>query len=126
MSDPHVLLLVAHGSRGQHANDEVRLLTAKLARKLEPECVQVQCAFLELADPSIPSSIDQAVLRGADRITVLPYFLVAGRHVSVDIPKIVDQKNGEYPAVDIRLSAYLGATERVVDMLSDMVKRAIA
>ncbi len=108
------------------ANDEVRQLTARLSQKLEPGRVQVECAFLELAAPSIPSSIDQAVTRGARRITVLPYFLVAGRHVAVDIPKLVNQKSSEYPDVDIQLSEYLGATDCVVDMLSDMVKRAIA
>ena len=125
MSNSHVLLLVAHGSRGQMANDEVRQLTARLSQKLEPGRVKVECAFLELAAPSIPSSIDQAVTRGARRITVLPYFLVAGRHVAVDIPKLVNQKSSEYPDVDIQLSEYLGATD-CVDMLSDMVKRAIA
>ncbi len=126
MSNAHVLLLVAHGSRGQKANDEIRHLTTKLSQKLELGRVQIECAFLELAAPSIPSSIDQAVTRGARRITVLPYFLVAGRHVAVDIPEIVNQKSSEYPDVDIQLCDYLGATDSVVDMLSDIVKRAIA
>lgn len=126
MSNSHVVLLVAHGSRGQKANDEVRQLTAKLSQKLDPGHVQLECAFLELADPSIPSSIDRAVSHGASRITVLPYFLVAGRHVVVDIPKIVDQKSMKYPDVDIQLSDYLGANDCVVDVLSEIVKRAIA
>ncbi len=126
MTNPQVLLLVAHGSRGQKANDEVRLLTTKLSQKFEPGSVQVQCAFLELAHPSIASSIDQAATRGVRRITVLPYFLVSGRHVTVDIPEIVVQKSSEHPTVDIRLTEYLGAADCVVDMLSDMAKRAIA
>lgn len=126
MSESRVLLLVAHGSRGRKANDEVRQMTAKVSQKLGHDCAQVRCAFLELAEPSIPSSIDEAVAGGARQITVLPYFLVAGRHVAVDIPKIVDQKRGEYPDVDIQLCIYFGAADCVVNMLSDLARSAIA
>lgn len=126
MSESRVVLLVAHGSRGHDANDEVRRLTEKLSRKFDCDRVQVRCAFLELAEPSIPSSIDQAVNGGARQITVLPYFLVAGRHVAQDIPDIVREKRDEYPEVDIRLVDYLGAADCVVDILSDLVRRNIA
>jgi sirohydrochlorin ferrochelatase len=97
----------------------------RLSQTFEPGDVQVECVSLKLADPTIPASIDQSVTRRVRRVTLLPYFLVAGHHVAVDTPKVVGHKSSEYPDVDIQLSDYLGATDCVVDMLSDMPKRAI-
>lgn len=113
----HVLLLVAHGSRREASNEEVRQLTGRLGGRIGGEYDAVRCAFLELASPLIPEAIDQAVADGATRITLLPYFLVAGRHVAADIPGIVEQKQRDHPLVELRTARYLGQAEEVLDLL---------
>ncbi len=55
----HSLLLVAHGSRRKTSNDEIRALTETLHRKAENRFDEVRCAFLKLAEPSIPDGIRQ-------------------------------------------------------------------
>ena len=110
------LLLVAHGSRREASNDEVRALTDSLGG-IQSDYDHVDCAFLELAAPSIPDGIRRAIDAGADELVVLPYFLSAGRHVSKDIPGEVDSVRAEFPNVRISLAPYLGASPQIANIL---------
>jgi sirohydrochlorin ferrochelatase len=110
------LLLVAHGSRRDASNDEVRDLTRQL-RKADGRFQHVACAFLELAEPSIPDGLRAAIAAGAGEVVVLPYFLSAGRHVVTDIPAEVAVVQSEHPEVPIRVAPYLGAAEGVAQIL---------
>ena len=110
------LLLVAHGSRRGASNDEVRDLTRQL-EKVDDSFQHVACAFLELAEPSIPDGLRAAIAAGAGEVVVLPYFLSAGRHVVTDIPAEVALVQAEHPDVPIRVAPYLGAADGVVQIL---------
>jgi len=110
------LLLVAHGSRREASNDEVRELTWQLGR-LDGSFQHVACAFLELAEPSIPDGLRTAIAAGAGEVVVLPYFLSAGRHVVTDIPAEVAVVQAEHPDVPIRVAPYLGAADGVARIL---------
>ena len=101
------LVVVAHGSRRASSNDEVRALTEQI-RPQAKEFDLVSCAFLELAEPSIPDGINAVIAAGAEEVVVLPYFLSAGRHVVEDIPGLVAQTKAQNPTVDIQVAPYLG------------------
>lgn len=111
------LLLVAHGSRRQQSNDEVR----EIADKLRPHCSGqydiIHAAFLELAEPLIPDGIKKCIDDGADEVLVLPYFLNSGRHVVEDIPEIVNDTKAHYPNVDIKITPHLGDSGLMMDLL---------
>lgn len=111
------LLLIAHGSRRKASNDEIRALTGRLRHAAADAFDAVDCAFLELADPDIPSGIERLIAAGAEKVTVLPYFLAAGRHVSEDIPAEVDAKRAEHPDVDIAIAPYFGTAEAIPRLL---------
>jgi sirohydrochlorin ferrochelatase len=111
------LLLVAHGSRRAASNDEVRALTERLARQAGGRYGHVACAFLELAEPSIPDGIQGCIDAGADEVVVLPYFLSAGRHVAEDIPGEVKIKQEQYPQLRIHIAPYLGLSDAIPDLL---------
>ena len=113
------LLIVAHGSRRQRSNEEIKLLTQCVARHAGERFSHVGCAFLELAEPSIEAGIDQCVAAGANDITVMPYFLSAGRHVVEDVPGIVKGKQAEYPAINMHFSTYLGASTIMPELIVD-------
>ncbi len=113
------LVIVAHGSRVEASNDEVRLLTERLRPLVNHQYEALTCAFLELAPPSIPEALDHAIAAGATTVTVLPYFLSIGRHVAIDVPEIVSQKQKEYPQVSLVLKPYLGtATQQMTDLIA--------
>jgi len=115
------LLLVAHGSRREASNDEVRQLTDQLQSYINadepPLFDKVSCAFLELAPPSIPDGLEYFISAGTKEIIVLPYFLSAGRHVSEDIPAEVDKVRDKYPNVKIKIADYLGSSSGICHLL---------
>jgi sirohydrochlorin ferrochelatase len=117
------LILVAHGSRRESSNEEIRALTKDLAARGEQDFDHISCAFLELAEPSIPDGIEAQIQSGADKVVVLPYFLSAGRHVAEDIPQLVGSKRQEHPQVDIHIAPYLGVAEGVTDLLLAVASR---
>jgi len=117
------LLLVAHGSKRQFSNDEIRTLSAQLKDQVQPRFDYVACAFLELTTPSIAEGIAQCVAAGAERIVVLPYFLSAGKHIAEDIPQIVEAQRARHPNVDIVISDYIGKQPEMSGLLARVALR---
>ena len=115
------LLVVAHGSRRDASNDEVRALTERVRGASDERFAAIECAFLELAEPSIPDGLQRLIDDGARHITVLPYFLAAGRHVIEDIPEEVAVKQRQHPEVHIEIAPYLGTSETMPGLLLSML-----
>lgn len=111
------LLIVAHGSRRQASNGEVEQLAAQLHASPNHDFTQISCAFLELASPSIPQGIQQAIDAGATEVVVMPYFLSAGRHVSEDIPAAIAEVQPANPMVSIRQIPYLGSLAGIAPLM---------
>ena len=110
-----ILLLVAHGSRKETANQEVRELAARIEGHSGSDYEAVVPAFLEFAEPDIGGGVDHCVKLGAKNITVVPYFLSAGAHVNRDIPGELDIASHRYPGVGLNLTGHLGAVEGIVE-----------
>ena len=111
------LLLVAHGSRRKQSNDEVVILADKLKNNCSEYYGIIHAGFLELAEPLIPEGIQKCVDDGAKSIIVLPYFLNSGRHVTEDIPNIVNDTKSHYPNIEIKIAPHLGASPLMMDLL---------
>ena len=109
------ILLIDHGSRNPASNDRLH----HLAHVYEQEYCSndsdtsyvVRAAHMEIAEPSIPQAL-QALATGSgddeepgvDEIICHPFFLSpSGRHVSEDIPRIVQQ--AQHDRKDDRLSS---------------------
>ena len=110
------VLIIAHGSRRMASNDEVREVTRQFSRQ-EHAFDKVDCAFLELDEPSIPQGLLNAIKEGATEIIVLPYFLSAGRHVTEDIPAQIASVQEAHPNVEIKIAPYLGASSTIPEIL---------
>jgi len=102
------LLIVAHGSRREKSNEEVRQLAQQIATDGSSGFDEVTAAFLELASPSIPEGLEGCIQRGATEVVVFPHFLSAGRHVVEDIPAEVLPVKQKFPGVKIRIAPHLG------------------
>ncbi|MBT5098692.1 MAG: cobalamin biosynthesis protein CbiX, partial [Proteobacteria bacterium] len=57
-----------------------------------------------------------------DDITVLCYFLSAGRHVREDVPAFVEDKRKQYPEVKLSLAPYLGQAPDLIGVLHRLAK----
>ena len=110
------LLIVAHGSRRAASNDEVRTLCDAVAARDQGLYDEVRCAFLELAEPSIEQGLAALIQEGMRDVTVVPYFLSAGRHVAEDIPAAV----AAVPVpegVSVRIAPHVGNSSAMVELL---------
>ncbi len=116
------LVLVAHGSRREASNQEVRHVAEQLQARAMDVFDRVTAAYLELAGPTIPEAIENCIRAGADEVVVIPYFLAAGRHMSDDIPAIIEAAREAHPDVSIRVTPYVGAAPGVVDLLLDLAR----
>ncbi len=115
------LVLVAHGSRRESSNEEVRHVAAQLA-EVGGQYERVMAAFLELAEPLIPDGVQQCLDAGMDEVVVLPYFLSAGRHVVEDIPAEVAKVNNVTQAT-VRIAPYLGSAQGLATILLSLSER---
>ena len=113
------LVLIAHGSRNQRSNDEVRALCARLSSTAA--VAQVSPAFLELAEPTLLDTVQSVVDTGCTRILVLPYFLNSGLHVTRDVPELVQQARDAQPGITIELMNHIGGTQAFLDALESIV-----
>jgi sirohydrochlorin ferrochelatase len=109
------LLLIAHGSRKETANEEVRELAGRIRQHSDNDYAAVVPAFLEFAEPDILAGIDYCAKMGAKDITVMPYFLFLGSHVARDIPNELTIASGRYPEVNLHLTRHFGAADGVVE-----------
>ena len=83
----------------------------------------VGCAYLEITPPSIGEAIEGCARKGADRIFILPYFLLKGRHTQSDIPRIVRQARKKYSGkVKVHLCQYLGYHEKIVEVVRKRIR----
>ena len=114
------LLVVAHGSRREASNEEVRRLCERIRNEDGVEFDLVEAAFLELAQPLIPEGIGRCIAEGASEVVVMPYFLSAGRHVSEDIPAEVEKARRLHPQAAIHLAPYLGAADAVAKVIVNL------
>lgn len=114
------LLIVAHGSRRSAANEEIQQLTKTVASRSGDRFQRVECAFLELAEPSIEQGVADLVASGATSVLVLPYFLAQGAHVASDIPEALQECKKNHPEIEITMTPYLGSSSELPTLLVDL------
>lgn len=112
------LLIIAHGSRRQASNQEVKTLAKQVAQHLQLPDHAVQTAFLEIATPSIGEAIDGCFQQGCSELIVLPYFLSAGTHVANHVPAEIAQAQSKWPDKSITLLPHIGATEAMIGLIA--------
>ena len=109
------ILLIAHGSRVDAANADLRELATLIAER-KPEAI-VEHAYLELAEPSISAGLQACVDRGADEVRMLPWFLSAGSHVTRDLEGDRCRFQEKFPAIECRLCPPLGLHPLMIELV---------
>ena len=113
----NILILVAHGSRREESNLEVSSLSKKMLKFNSNQFDKVIPAFLEFASPSIQEAIEKCSEMGAQRVTVLPYFLSAGVHINRDIPEEVNKASQNFPNLEVNVTSYFGSRDEIAELL---------
>jgi sirohydrochlorin ferrochelatase len=110
------ILIVDHGSRRPEAHEHLERLAARV-RERTPAC-RVRVAHMEIAPPSIEEGIDACVEEGATEIAVHPLVLVPGRHLSEDVPALLESAAKRHPGVRIWLTPPLGEAAELADAIA--------
>jgi len=109
------VLLIAHGSRRQEANDDLVRLAALVRARLPMAIVEI--AYLELAEPTIPQGLAACRDRGATDIRMLPYFLSEGAHVTTDLRAAREDFAAANRGVNVTLCPPLGLHPLLVEVV---------
>ena len=117
------LIVFAHGSRIESANDGVRAVARDLAelgsfRHVEP-------AFLELGEPNLAGAVDRLAAQGVTRIVVIPFFLTLGIHLERDLPQIVARLAATHPGLDIQVTPPLEGHSGLAQILLERARAAL-
>jgi sirohydrochlorin ferrochelatase len=116
------LILFAHGSRIESANEGVRIVAAELGRSAVVE--HVIPAFLELGQPNLAGAVQTLAQQGVSQIVIIPYFLTLGLHLERDLPQLVAGIRTAHPGIDIKVTAPLEGHPGLLNVLLDRWKQA--
>lgn len=114
------IIVFAHGSRIESANEAVRKAASDLA--IAGDFPAVEAAFLELGVPDLPGAVVRMVEGGVDEIVVVPYFLTLGLHMERDLPRLIDGIALANPGLDIRVTPPLDGHPALVQALLERAR----
>ncbi len=118
--DRTAILLIAHGSRQQAANDDLHALAERIAAQGAYPIVEP--CFLELAEPELKAGGDRCAERGASRVLMIPYFLSAGVHLNRDLTAARDELNQRHPGVTFILGSPLGPHPLLDQLVAERIR----
>jgi sirohydrochlorin ferrochelatase len=115
------IVLFAHGSTVESANEAVHAVTAELARRTGD---LVETAFLDCAPPRLADAVAALADKGVARIVVIPYFLTLGIHLQRDLPRIAADLRRIYQGVSIEIAEPLDGHPALLEILIDRWREA--
>jgi precorrin-8X/cobalt-precorrin-8 methylmutase len=113
------VVLIGHGSRLAGANDTLKDVAARV--QAAGGYGAVVPAFLQMARPGIQEAIDAAATRGFTAVTVMPYFLYEGAHVSEDIPAEIEKARSRHPGVSFGMARCLGLDHKIIEAAMERI-----
>ena len=114
------IIVFAHGSRIEPANQAVRKVAADLARA--GAYPAVEAAFLELGRPNLEEAADLLAAEGVERVIIVPYFLTPGMHLERDLPALVERISKKHKDIKIHVSLSLDGHPSLVQILADRIQ----
>lgn len=115
------VLLLGHGSRREEGNDVVRRILEQVKEKGTNNRFY-EVGFLQFADPTLAEGVEKLIAAGAEKVIVVPLFLVAGNHIWRDIPgKLLLQKT-THPHIKFVFADHLGSDPRIADIVLDRIE----
>lgn len=114
------ILVVAHGSRLLEANKEFQGLVEILRKSTARD---VRGANLTLAEPGIGETVEGMYKDGYREITLIPYFLSNGKHVSFHIPTIIKKLEDALEGLTITLETTLVMDLLVIKALENKINK---
>ncbi|GGJ61593.1 sirohydrochlorin ferrochelatase [Anoxybacillus voinovskiensis] len=113
------ILYICHGSRVAKAREEAALFIERCKQKIA--CPIQEIAFLEHAEPTIETSIDRCVQKGATSIIVVPILLLAAGHAKQDIPAAIERAKQRHPHLTFSVSEPFGVHDNMINIIMERI-----
>ena len=84
----------------------------------------VEMGFLNYSQPLFAEAFARCVQQGATEITVVPYFLVAGKFVMVDLPREIEAQRALHPQIAVHFADAMRFHEGLADAIVSSASRA--
>ena len=119
----NALIILAHGSRRNESNQEIAAMADSVATIANDVYDKISYAYLEVVEPTLLQAVDNIMNEDLSGITVVPYFLNSGNHVTRDIPAMLKQAAEKYPACAFVLSPCIGMHESMPKLILEQAKK---
>ncbi len=109
------VVLFAHGSLLCGAGETLAAHAAELKKR--GVCRYVEAGFLNYSKPTFADAVRALQQQGVYRVCVVPYFLVPGKFVQVDLPQAIEEVRAEFSQLEFVTGEALGASELLAEAL---------
>jgi sirohydrochlorin ferrochelatase len=116
------VILLGHGSRVPDAGRDMELVARGLQQKYQYQSVEI--CFMSRLGPHFPEVLEKCVKQGAESVVVIPYFLLAGYHILLDIPEMLQEEALKYPHVKLTFGQGFGFDDLLVDIIHKRILEA--
>ena len=118
------IIVFAHGSRIESANQAVREVAAALRPPAGPYEL-VETAFLELGQPDMGTAAARLAASGVDRIVIIPYFLTVGLHVDRDLTSLAAEVAERWRSIEVTVTPPLDGHPALAQILLDRARSVV-
>ncbi len=112
------IVLFAHGSRDPLWHRPIQAVAERI--RTRSPLTQVECAYLELTMPDLPSCVEGLIQRGCTSLRILPMFLGIGKHAREDLPLLIAELRQSHPALKIEVLPSVGEHPALIALMSDL------
>lgn len=116
------ILLFSHGS--VLCGAERNLLALAERMRARGDAPIVEAGFLNYTEPTFAQAVARCVERGATRIVIAPYFLIAGKFVVKDLPAEIDAARAAHPAIEFVVAEVIGFHESLAEAILESAVHA--
>jgi sirohydrochlorin cobaltochelatase len=111
------IVLFGHGSRDPLWRKPIEAVAARV-HALDG-AVAVRCAYLELTEPDLATTVDALLAQGIQSITIVPMFLGVGKHAREDLPALLDSLCKRHPTTNFHLQPSVGERPALIELLAN-------
>jgi len=112
------IVLLAHGSRDPLWHRPMQAVAQRISQNSTE--LAVECAYLELSTPDLPTACHSLLARGVGIITIIPMFLGVGKHAREDLPVLVEALRLNHPDTEFELQGAVGEDPRLIALLAQI------
>lgn len=107
------IIVFSHGS--VLCGAERNLLELARSMRVRGDAAIVEVGFLNYTEPSFATAVQRCVSQGATRIVIAPYFLIEGKFVVSDLPRVLAEAKTTWRDIEFVTAAVIGFHHELAD-----------